>query len=181
MSAVDWVDIGSKVSVGLITGLVTGLIVAYCTAQYALNRFYKEKWWEKRLTAFLELTEYVYKVKRADDYWVAVMESKMFEDESFISLPEEEIKKLREEQSLAMKEIIRISHLASFTLSHKASELLTTYITEYDKIYPSWWVDEITDDEATIKSSEIIDALFNELLTEARTVLNIPEEKINLI
>lgn len=175
MSAIDWVDISSKIGVGLVTAVVTGLIVANRTAQYALNRFYKEKWWEKRLSAFLEVTEHAYKVKRADDYWLAAIESSRAEDNTFKALSDADQAKLKEEHDSAIDEIIRISHLASLTLSPNASTLLATFISEHNAIYPSWWVDEISSDEATERSSEIINILFKGLLAEAKQALNLPE------
>ncbi len=171
MSIIDLADIGFKIGVPV----ATGLIVAYGTAKYALNRFYKEKWWEKRLSAFLEVTEHAYKVKRADDYWLAENESRRDEDETFKALSKADLDKLKEEHDSSINEIIRISHLASFTLSPNASTLLATFISEHNAIYPSWWVDEISSDEATERSSEIINILFKGLLAEAKQALNLPE------
>lgn len=175
MSIIDWGDIGSKIAVGLVIAVVTGLIVANRTAQYALNRFYKEKWWEKQLAAFLEVTEHAYKVKRADDYWLAAIECGRDEDDTFKKLSYADQVKLKEEHDSAINEIIRISHLASFTLSPNASTLLTTFISEHNKIYPSWWTEQISSDEATERSSEIIDILFKGLLAEAKRALKLPE------
>lgn len=175
MSIIDWFDIGTKIAVGLVIALVTGLIVANRTAQYALNRFYKEKWWEKQLSAFLEVTEHAYKVKHADDYWLAENESRRDEDETFKALSKADRDKLKEEHDSSINEIIRISHLASFTLSPNASTLLATFISEHKKIYPSWWGDEISSEETTERSSQIIDILFKGLLAEAKRALNLPE------
>lgn len=44
----DWHDLISKV----IIGLVTGSIAAYLTARYALGRYYKEKWLDKRIDLY---------------------------------------------------------------------------------------------------------------------------------
>lgn len=52
---------------------------------------------------------------------------------------------------------------------------LATFISEHNAIYPSWWVDEISSDEATERSSEIINILFKGLLAEAKQALNLPE------
>ncbi|WP_145479733.1 hypothetical protein [Yersinia similis] len=171
MSIIDWADISFKIGVPV----ATGLIVAYGTAKYALYRFYKEKWWEKRLSAFLEVIEHAYNVKRADEYWLAASEYMGDDDDTFKSLSEEDNAKLKDEHDLAMKEIIRISHLASFTLSQNTSIFLETYIKEHKKIYSSWWVGGIIPIQANQKSSEIIDTLFQGLLAEAKRVLNLPK------
>jgi hypothetical protein len=171
---IDWIDMATKISIGV----VTGLFVAYGTAKYALNRFYTEKWWEKRLNAFLEVTEHAYKIKRAESYFLAVLDSQRSQDESFKSLSKDEEEKLRVEREESIKEITRISHLASFTLSDRAHYALKKYVGEHDKIFPSWWYDALTAEEATEKSSEIIDVLFDELITEAKTSLNLTKQKV---
>lgn len=161
-----------KTGASLVAGLLTGSVVAFFTARYALKRFYKEKWWEKKLNAFLEVTENIYKIKRAEDYWLAKEESKIFKDDSFQQLsPEEE--ELRTEYSSGRKELTRISHLSSLTLSKKASMLLLAYISEYEKIYPSWWEDEISSFDVTVKSDKLISDLLKEIIIEAKKELKI--------
>lgn len=169
----NWTDLVMKPGTTIITGAVTGLIVAFFTAQYALSRFYKEKWWEKRLAAFLELIEHVYKIKRAEDYWLAEMYANRTEDDSFRSLSDAEKEALRVEFDTGMKELTRISHLASFTLSKKADSLIAAYLKAHNAIYPSWWDDEIESDEATEKSHELISGLLPALLTEAERILKV--------
>ena len=61
----DWHDLISKV----IIGLVTGSIAAYLTARYALGRYYKEKWWDKRIDLYTQLVDCVYLLKNTADYW----------------------------------------------------------------------------------------------------------------
>jgi len=169
----NWIEYVPKPGLTLLTGALTGLIVAFFTARYALKRFYQEKWWEKKLTAFLEVTEYTYKIKRAEDYWLANEESKRFEDETFEALSPEDEKNLRAEYLVGLKELTRISHLASFTLSGTSAELLSTYISEHNQIYPSWWQDEIDSLEASQRSSTLIDDLLVNLLDEAKHELKI--------
>lgn len=170
----DWIDMITKISIGI----VTGLIVAYGTAKYALNRFYAEKWWEKRLNSFLEVTEHAYKIKRAESYFLAVLDAERSQDESFKSLTKTEEDKLRYELEESIKEVTRISHLASFTLSDRAHVVLKEYVSEHNKTFPSWWYDALTAEEATEKSSQIIDTLFDELLAEAKKSLNLTKGKV---
>ncbi|MTC57461.1 MULTISPECIES: hypothetical protein [Providencia] len=169
----NWTEFLVKPGLTLITGALTGLVVAFFTARYALTRFYKEKWWEKKLAAFLEVTEYIYKIKRAENYWFAEVESERYEDETFQALSTEDKELLRAEYITGMKELVRISHLSSFTLSKKASILLMNYIKEHDKIYPSWWDDEIDSFEASENSNKLINNLLVDILNEARSELKI--------
>lgn len=169
----NWIELLVKPGLTLISGAITGLVVAFFTTRYALARFYKEKWWEKKLAAFLEVTEYIYKIKRAEDYWFAEVESENYANELFQTLSAEEQELLRTECIIAMKELIRISHLSSFTLSKKASVLLMNYIKEHDEIYPSWWDDEIDSFEASEKSNELINKLLVDILNEAKCELKI--------
>lgn len=170
----NWQDIALKAVTTILTGAVIGLIVAYYTARYALNRFYQEKWWEKRLAAFTELTDLAYKIKRAEDYWYAHMCAQRGEDDSFQTLSPEDEEALLAEFKFAIKELTRISHLASFTLSVRTSDLLSEYLKAYNAIYPSWWDDEIDNNEAVERSSVLIDDLLPSLLKEAKKELNLP-------
>lgn len=173
MSILDWQDSVFKAVLTLLTGLTTGFTVVFYTAKYAVKRFYSEKWWEKRLASFMDVINIAYEIKQADEYWLAAAEEKHFPDGSFVKLSTEKEKKLREEQNIAMKAIIRMSHLSSLTLSLKASELLAEYCEEYNKIYPAWWADELDELEASQKSLKIISSLLDGLLKEARTELKL--------
>ncbi|HHN8321240.1 hypothetical protein H9I30_09160 [Morganella morganii] len=166
-------DFFIKTGSSLLISIVVGLTVAFFTAKYALTRFYKEKWWEKKLAAFLEVTEHICKIKRSEDYWLAKAESERYDDSSFQELSPEGEEELRAEYSSGIKELTRISYLSSFTLSQKASILLREYIDEHDKIYPSWWEDEIDNIQASRMSQELINKLLVDILPEAKRELKI--------
>lgn len=176
MSLIEITDYILKAGTTIIAGICTGIAVAYFTAKYALKRFYREKWWEKRVAAFLELTGHVYTVKRSTEYWSAYEESKRDQDGSFQKLSEEEENALSVENKQAMREITRISHLATLTLSQGAAEKLEVYLREQAKIYPSWWEDEIDAGEAHEKELGLINTLLTGLLDEARSELNIVQQ-----
>jgi len=66
----DWVDFSSKV----VVGAVSGLTVAIYTAKYTLNKFYTEKWWEKKYESYSQLLSTLYSLKiiyetSLDDSW----------------------------------------------------------------------------------------------------------------
>ena len=47
----------------LIVPIVTGVAAAWFTARFALNRFYHEKWWEKKHTAYNQLVDDLIELK----------------------------------------------------------------------------------------------------------------------
>ncbi|HFE3442990.1 TPA: hypothetical protein ACF3I9_004457 [Klebsiella aerogenes] len=164
----------------LIPAAVTGLIVAYLTAKYALSRFYQEKLWEKKLAGFTEVTDLAYKMKRAQDYWLAEAEAQHFHDDqdqgpAFQALSKADEEKLRLEFVFALKEITRHSHLASLTLSDRAGEILKQFVKDYDEIYPSWWQDELDTLEAQQRSQSLSENLLADLINEAKVSIKFLE------
>ncbi|MCW0353987.1 hypothetical protein IAQ00_09855 [Pantoea ananatis] len=55
----EWTDLISKVLVGV----ASGLAVAFYTARYTLNKFYTEKWWEKKYENYSQLLTTLYSLK----------------------------------------------------------------------------------------------------------------------
>ncbi|HCM9548637.1 MULTISPECIES: hypothetical protein [Enterobacter] len=56
-------DVGSFFQ-PLIVPIVTGVAAAWFTARFALNRFYHEKWWEKKHTAYSQLIDDLIEIKK---------------------------------------------------------------------------------------------------------------------
>ncbi|HAT2876979.1 hypothetical protein UDX32_05385 [Serratia marcescens] len=48
---------------GIISVLIS-IVSAYLTMKFALYRFYREKWWDKRATAYIELIDILYDFKK---------------------------------------------------------------------------------------------------------------------
>ena len=48
----------------LIVPIVTGVAAAWFTARFALNRFYHEKWWEKKHTSYSQLIDDLIEIKK---------------------------------------------------------------------------------------------------------------------
>lgn len=55
----EWADLISKILVGV----ASGLAVAFYTARYTLNKFYTEKWWEKKYENYSQLLANLYSLK----------------------------------------------------------------------------------------------------------------------
>lgn len=58
-STFDVVDFFSKAGVGVITGAVAAIV----TAKVALNRFYYEKWWERKSSAYNQLIDNLFELQ----------------------------------------------------------------------------------------------------------------------
>lgn len=111
----------------LVIGLATGSLAAFLTAKFALGRFYKEKWWEKRAIAFNELVNTVYKIK--ETYSKALS----YEYESLTEFHDGD-NSASEEPQIDWKEIARlevelekISEISALTLTVQVSEMLTDF------------------------------------------------------
>lgn len=48
----------------LIVPILTGVAAAWFTARFALNRFYHEKWWEKKHTAYSQLIDDLIEIEK---------------------------------------------------------------------------------------------------------------------
>jgi len=55
----------------ILAGLLVAVPTAYLTVRLSLRRFYREKWWEAKRIAYLELLEIFHHLKRSEDeyYW----------------------------------------------------------------------------------------------------------------
>lgn len=65
-------DIVSKI----IIPVIVALLAAHFSTRFALDKFYKEKWWEKRLESFTEIINIAYRIKMANRYFVELEHAK---------------------------------------------------------------------------------------------------------
>ncbi|ANZ05350.1 hypothetical protein [Raoultella ornithinolytica] len=62
MSSITPAEVGSFF-ISLLVPIITGVVAAGFTAFFALNRFYREKWWEKKHTAYGQLIDILIEMK----------------------------------------------------------------------------------------------------------------------
>lgn len=62
MSSITPTEVGSFF-LSLVVPITTGVVAAGFTAYFALNRFYREKWWEKKLVAYNQLIDKLFEFK----------------------------------------------------------------------------------------------------------------------
>lgn len=156
----------------VLVGSLSGLIIAYFTARYALDRFYREKWWDKRASLYVQLVESIYAIKKASIYWYEEEISKRsgFSERSF-ELNGEEIKLLEAEHDKAVIDLMRISDLSPLLLNEKCKTLIESYLEQRTNLRNRFDYDAIEIDDAVSESLGNIIALLDSIMMEARKEL----------
>lgn len=156
----------------VLVGSLSGLIIAYFTARYALDRFYREKWWDKRASLYVQLVESIYAIKKASIYWYEEEISKRsgFSERSF-ELNAEEIKLLEAEHDKAVIDLMRISDLSPLLLNEKCKNLIESYLEQRSNLRNRFDYDAIEIDDAVSESLDNIVNLLDSIMTEARKEL----------
>ncbi|EMV1761396.1 hypothetical protein AABV99_000998 [Enterobacter ludwigii] len=169
-TSLDLTDVLSK----FVVPLLVAALAAYFSTKFALNKFYKEKWWEKRLGAFTEIINIAYRIKMSNDYFLRCEYAQMEPGESrFKPHPKEIEEKLRTEYWLDLQELERIAQLADFTLTTKVKRLLDVYVNARKKMMDDWYEDAIESYEASEKDLKLSEKLLSDLVAEAKRELKI--------
>ncbi|MGR7528487.1 hypothetical protein ACU60R_04120 [Klebsiella aerogenes] len=164
------IDILSKFIVPLLVAALT----AYFSTKFALNKFYKEKWWEKRLEAFTEIINIAYRIKMTNDYFLNCEYAQMEPGDSrFKPHPKEIEEKLRAEYWLDLQELERIAQLADFTLTTTVKHMLDSYFDARKKVMDDWYDDAIESIDVSIKELKLSEKLLSDLVKEAKRELKI--------
>lgn len=113
----------------LVTGFASAVLVAIITSiitvRLALRRFYSEKWWEKKSSAYSEIIKSLHHVREHAD---TNLQFSLLSKE----LPEEGDKRLTQEMQEAIAQLRLHRDLNTFIISDKAVELLNQLFTELD-------------------------------------------------
>lgn len=107
----------------LITGLVIAGATSWATVQLALRRFYRERWWERRMDAYTKVIEALHNMKR--DLTVnyrALTESH--------TLAKEFEERFAKRHSDAFDDIARLADVGVLLFSPQAVALLNTMLKE---------------------------------------------------
>jgi hypothetical protein len=110
----------------LICGIAIAVVSAVVTVRLALHRFYSEKWWEKKLAAYVNVIEALFQVKLYMDEQI-----ESYVGESTIS--EERQVQLREKWREGRDEISRAAAIGTFLMSAHATEVLERLLKELDE------------------------------------------------
>jgi len=134
----------------LIVTLTSGAFVVWLTTALALRRFYSEKWWEKRASALIEITDAVYQLKIYQEYHDDLKDFRRCEPEeypNFIELDEKQLREMSEASFKARKTIDKFSQIGPLLITEKVSKLLRDYVkaeaaADHDVHYQGWDTDE---------------------------------------
>jgi hypothetical protein len=106
---VDWTNLASSV--------VIGAVAAFLAARLALGRFYKERWWEKKLAAYTTVIEAIHHMKRSiGESLDATMERR--------EIPEAKKSKLDSRHSAGSEELERAIDIGELLFSPDAVAVL---------------------------------------------------------
>ena len=131
-------------------GIISSSFVVWLTTHLALKRFYNEKWWEKRASAFIEITEAVYHLKIDKEYHDDLKDFRREGAEeypSFVELNGQQLSEMYEASSKARKIIKRYSQVGPLLITEKATKLLCDYVkaedaVDFDVHFRGWDVDD---------------------------------------
>ncbi|ELY4094012.1 hypothetical protein SMY55_002537 [Cronobacter sakazakii] len=153
----DLVDFLSKAGVGLITGVGAAIV----TAKVALNRFYHEKWWEKKHSSYTELIDMLFEIKaiysHASDFYQAQYEAMAHGKQQ----PKGSVDWDKFHQLNA--QLQRAYVLTPISLSQNTRELLSKFFKKNAEsehsVYEEGYPDFIAYNDMTLVTQELIDAI----------------------
>ncbi|WP_112197785.1 hypothetical protein [Rahnella sp. NRRL B-41462] len=166
----DWLDLISKAA----GPVIAAFIAAFLAAKFAVNRFYKEKWWEKRLAAFTEVIDLAYKLKMTEDYYLEVESMKEdLQSRDFKRHPPETERSLTDSYWETVQEIERIAQLSEFTLTSKASSIVNAFLKRRQSTRDAFNEDSLTTFEAANEDYAAAEDLLSSLVAEAKRELKV--------
>lgn len=163
----DLVDFMSKVGVGG----VTGIIAAYFTAKVTLNRFYHEKWWEKKHAAYNQLVDMLIEMRliyaRASSHYQRVRESER--NQNFVDSDDYQFDWSR---FYDLNSQVRRSYvLAPISLSEDTKVLLTKYFEEDEQVGYSVHKESYPQEVAYGEMADVVEKLIDALVADAQKEL----------
>jgi len=154
--------------------ILTAVVAASLAAKFAVGRFYKEKWWEKRLESFTETIEISYRLMKSDDYFLEIESEKLnLQSKDFNRHKPEVEKQLISEYWADLQEIERISQLSEFTLTKNAADIINDFLLERKKNREAFDEDSITSFDASNNDFAASKKLLSRLVFEAKKELRV--------
>lgn len=118
--------------------IIIALGSLFLAAGLALERFYKEKWWERRANAFTAQIEAAYLLYRALRY-----QHEKYQHEQtvstlagFILLKEKEELLLHKQFIHSLAELEKYQYLGRFISSDKSAEMIRFFFNEFNELKP---------------------------------------------
>lgn len=122
------------VVVRIVTAIFIAVVSAFVTVRLSLNRFYVEKWWERKANAYTTIIEAIHHMRHyCNEQLDAASEDR--------DLSEKREKELESRRKDAADEIQKAIDVGSFVLNEEAAELLASLGKELyrAKAEPTWW------------------------------------------
>lgn len=157
----------------LLIGILSGSFAAWLTTHLALRRFYNEKWWEKRASAFIEITDAIYQIKIQFEYYC---DQREFYREpngfpNFEKLDEERLAQMKRASSKAMSIVTKYSQVGPLLITEEVSKLLNEYLAELRKITNEVYFRDWDGEEAENYQLEITSTLLKNLVEVSKKEL----------
>lgn len=137
--AIDW----TQVAANALPGLAAAVLSAALSAKWALARFRSEKWWERKVSTYTEITRALFLVKRYVDMWVESYESRSERTEEFQ-------KRLLDDWHLGSRAVEEATVIGSFIISAEAAEILAQLRRESSNCDPEDPYDQATTEAAAL-------------------------------
>lgn len=160
MSSVTPTEVGSFF-LSLVVPITTGVVAAGFTAFFALNRFYREKWWEKKHAAYNQLIDNLFEIKaiysHASNFYEAEYKAAMYNKPQ----PKGSVDWDKFHQINA--QLHRYYVLAPISLSHNTRELLNSLFkqdadSDYS-VHEEGYPDFVAYNDMATATQKIIDAI----------------------
>ena len=160
MSGITATDVGSFF-LTLIGPLIIGVSAAGFTAYFALNRFYYEKWWEKKHAAYNQLLDKLFELKDLYNHASNFSEMEMEADRGYRDQPKGSVDWNKIQETSA--QVHRFYVLSPISFSGNTRSLLNDFfekdseisVSVHEEGYPSF----LAYDEIAKLIKELIDAI----------------------
>lgn len=150
----------------LAIGLATGSIAAFLTAKFALGRFYKEKWWEKRALAFDKLVSSVYELKSVYQRELDAFYEFHDEGKDSESVDWNKVQQIH-------NDFEKLSHTGPLTLTTYAADLLKAYNKKINEINHEAIVNDLDPPTAYSVIVDETNHLLEKLIEHAKSELKV--------
>lgn len=168
MSSITPSEVGSFF-LTLVVPITIGAASAGITAYLALNRFYREKWWEKKHTAYNLLIDKLIELKDMYRHASNIGEMEWEADQGLRSAPLGRVdwNKLHELSA----QVHRLHILSPISFGNKASELLNGFFEKDSEITFSIYEEGYPDFVAYSDLATLLDELIIEIVKDAKQEL----------
>ncbi|CAM6272050.1 hypothetical protein [Citrobacter portucalensis] len=169
MGSITPTEVGSFF-LSLVVPVATGVVAAWFTARFALGRFYHEKWWDKKHSAYNELIDNLYELR---DFFRSASLIVDQEQHHMVRAKIRDEEKLNWARYYELYSILRKrAVLSPITLGAETQMMLEEFFkTTADKnqqVYQEGWPREIAYEEMSVAMDKIINAVVADAKTELR-------------